>query len=78
MLPDAPLVTAGPYRYLSHPNYLAVGVELAALPLAFGCYATALIATLANTAALRRRIRIETRALARACPDGASAAPGDV
>lgn len=77
MLPDAPLVTGGPYRYLSHPNYLAVGVELAALPLAFGCYATALIATLANTVALRRRIRIETRALARARPDSPSSAPGD-
>ena len=58
-----PLVTRGPYRFVRHPNYLAVIVELAALPLVGGAYATAIAATLANAALLARRIPLEERAL---------------
>jgi methyltransferase len=54
-----PVITAGPYRYLRHPNYLAVLLEIAALPLAIGAYGTAAVATLANAWVLWRRIARE-------------------
>jgi methyltransferase len=59
-----PVVTRGPYRHIRHPNYVAVIVELAALPLVGGAYVTAAAATLANAALLARRIPLEERALA--------------
>lgn len=64
-IPDLPLVTGGPYRFLSHPNYLAVVVEIAALPLVHGAWLTALVFSLANAVVLRVRIRVEDAALAR-------------
>ncbi len=64
-LPGAPLVTGGPYRYLRHPNYLAVVVEFAALPLVHTAWLTAAIFSLANLVVLRRRIAVEEAALAR-------------
>ena len=45
VVPGAPAVTAGPYRFLRHPNYLAVVVEVAALPLVHGAWLTALVAS---------------------------------
>jgi methyltransferase len=60
---DAPLVRRGPYRYVRHPNYAIVAVEIAVLPLAFGAWEIALIFTLANAALLAWRIRIEDQAL---------------
>ena len=59
---EAPLVT-GPYRYLSHPNYVAVVAELAALPLALGAWRTAAWASVANAVVLRARISVEEEAL---------------
>jgi len=64
-LPGAPLVTAGPYRFLRHPNYLAVVVEMAALPLLHGAWLTAAVFSAANALVLRVRIRQEEWALAR-------------
>jgi methyltransferase len=64
ILPHAPLVRRGPYRFVNHPNYLVVVGEIAALPLAFGLWALALIFTLLNAAVLAVRIREESRALA--------------
>jgi methyltransferase len=64
VLPGAPLVTSGPYRYFSHPNYAVVVVEIALLPLALHLPWLALIFTLLNAAMLAIRIRIEARALA--------------
>lgn len=64
VLPGAPLVRHGPYRWLRHPNYLAVMIELIAAPLMFGAWRTALVFSLANLPALRVRIRCERRALA--------------
>lgn len=64
VLPGAPLVRRGPYRWLDHPNYLVVVGEIAALPLAFGLVEVALAFTLLNAAALWVRIRAENRALA--------------
>jgi methyltransferase len=64
VLPDAPLVRAGPYRWLRHPNYVAVVIELAALPLCFGALWTAAIAGVLNLALLLGvRIPCENRAL---------------
>ena len=63
ILPGAPLVRAGPYRWVDHPNYMIVIGEIAALPLTFGLWAVALIFTLLNAAVLTIRIREENRAL---------------
>ena len=48
VLPGRPLVSGGPFRFLRHPNYLAVVIEVAALPLAVGAWITALLGTLLN------------------------------
>jgi methyltransferase len=63
VLPEAPLVKRGPYRFLSHPNYWVVVGEIAVLPLVFGLIWVALIFTLLNAIALSIRIRAEERAL---------------
>ncbi len=63
VVPGAPLVTRGPYRYLRHPNYAVVCGEIAVVPLMFGAWLTALVFTLANLALLRHRIRVEEAAL---------------
>ncbi len=63
VLPGVPPVTGGPYRWLRHPNYLAVVLEVACLPLAWGSWRTALLFSLGNAALLRVRIRSEERAL---------------
>jgi methyltransferase len=54
-----PVATAGPYRWIRHPNYLAVVLELVALPLLLGAYATALLAGLVNAGVLAARIHRE-------------------
>lgn len=66
VLPDAPLVRRGPYRVLSHPNYVVVVGEVAALPLALGLPTFALVFSMLNAAALTVRIRAEGAALQRA------------
>ena len=63
VLPKAPLVRSGPYRFVNHPNYLVVAAEIAVLPLAFGLWWYALLLSLLNAAVLAIRIRAETRAL---------------
>jgi methyltransferase len=63
VVPGAAPVTGGPYRFLRHPNYLAVVVEVACLPLAWGSWRTALAFTLGNALLLRARIRAEEAAL---------------
>ena len=63
VLPGAPLVTRGPYRLLSHPNYVVVVGEIALLPLALHLPVTALVFTLLNGMVLTLRIRAENRAL---------------
>ncbi len=65
MLPGAPLVTTGPYRWLRHPNYLIVAAEIAILPLAFAAVAIAAGFSACNVVLLARRIRLEERALGR-------------
>ncbi len=63
VIPDAPAVDRGPYRFLKHPNYLAVIVEGFALPLIHGAWITALVFSVANAWLLTVRIRCEERAL---------------
>jgi methyltransferase len=63
VVPDLPLVRSGPYRWLSHPNYVAVVVEGFALPLVHAAWVTALVFTVANAALLRVRLSVENDAL---------------
>ena len=65
VLPEAPLVRRGPYRFFNHPNYLVVVAEIAVLPLVFGLWPVALAFTVLNAAVLAIRIRAENQALGR-------------
>lgn len=65
VVPGEPPVAGGPYRYLRHPNYLAVILEVAALPLVHTAWLTASLGSLANAFVLRTRIRAEEAALSR-------------
>jgi methyltransferase len=68
VVPGLPLVTGGPYRWLRHPNYVAVVVEGFALPLVHSAWLTALVFTVANAVLLRVRIGVEDAALAEVRP----------
>ncbi|MEY9968090.1 methyltransferase [Streptacidiphilus sp. MAP12-16] len=68
VVPGLPLVTGGPYRWLNHPNYLAVIVEGVALPLVHTNWVTATCFTLLNLPLLLTRVRCENAALAGAAP----------
>jgi methyltransferase len=57
------VVTAGPYRFVRHPNYVAVFVELLALPLVHGAYVTAAAGALLHLLILRRRVALEESVL---------------
>jgi methyltransferase len=61
---DAPLVRRGPYRFMRHPNYLIVALEIAVLPLAFREYGVAILFSILNAGVLAWRIREEERVLA--------------
>lgn len=65
VLSRAPLVCTGPYRFVDHPNYLIVTLEIAVLPLVFGLVEWALLFSLLNAAVLFVRIRTENQALGR-------------
>jgi methyltransferase len=64
VVPGAPRVAGGPYRWIPHPNYVAVVVEGIALPLVHSAWWTAVVFTVANAVLLRTRIRAENTALA--------------
>ena len=61
--PGETLVRRGPYRFVSHPNYVVVALEIFVLPLAFGLWRVALGFGVANLLLLAWRIRVEDRAL---------------
>jgi methyltransferase len=65
VIPSLPVVTGGPYRWLRHPNYLAVVIEVAALPLVHTAWITAVVWSAANALVLRARIKSEEAALRR-------------
>ena len=62
-IPGLPLVHQGIYRYLRHPNYLGVVLEILAAPLLHSAYITAIVFSLANLLLLNARVRTEDRAL---------------
>ena len=64
VIPGAPRITSGPYRFVSHPNYVAVVAEGVALPLVHTAWITALLFSVLNAALLRTRIKVENAALA--------------
>jgi len=64
VVPGLPPVRSGPYRFLTHPNYVAVVAEGLALPLLHGCWITATAFTVLNAVLLRVRLRVENAALA--------------
>jgi methyltransferase len=68
VVPGEPPRLGGPYRFLRHPNYLAVIVEIAALPLIHGAWLTALVGSILNAWVLTVRIRAEEAALESAAP----------
>jgi methyltransferase len=65
VIPGATRVTHGPYRFMPHPNYVAVVVEGVALPLVHTAWITALVFTVLNVVVLRMRIKVENAALVR-------------
>jgi methyltransferase len=74
VVPGLPRVTGGPYRFTSHPNYVAVVLEGFALPLVHSAWITALVFTLGNAVLLAVRIRVEDRALA-SMPEATATGP---
>jgi methyltransferase len=70
-LPGEPPVTRGIFRYLRHPNYLGVILEIAALPLVHSAYLSAILFSVLNGLLLRQRIRAEERALGASSDYGA-------
>ncbi|GGL16626.1 isoprenylcysteine carboxyl methyltransferase family protein [Planomonospora parontospora] len=68
VVPGLAAVTGGPYRFLRHPNYVAVAVEGAALPLVHGAWVTAAVFTACNAVLMVVRIRCEDAALAALAP----------
>jgi methyltransferase len=66
VIPGTTLIRSGPYRWFAHPNYVAVIIEGAALPLAGSAWITACAFTVLNAALLTVRLRCETRALGEA------------
>jgi methyltransferase len=65
ILPEAPLIASGPYRFLSHPNYLAVAGEIASVAMIVWAPMTGVLATIGFGSLMLKRIRIEDRALGR-------------
>jgi methyltransferase len=66
VLPTAPLVARGPYRFLPHPNYAVVTAEIFVLPIAYGLIELAIVFSCLNAAILWVRIGAEDKALRRA------------
>jgi methyltransferase len=64
VVPGAARVTIGPYRFVSHPNYVAVVAEGITLPLVHTAWMTALVFSVLNAALLIRRINVENAAMA--------------
>ncbi|MCW5980184.1 MAG: hypothetical protein KIT09_19025 [Bryobacteraceae bacterium] len=68
LVPGARLVATGPYRFIRHPNYIVVTLELLSIPMMCGAYVTAVVFSALNLLILRVRIREEEKALAANAP----------
>ncbi len=75
VLPGAPLVASGPYRFVSHPNYCVVAAEILVLPLVFGLLWYGIVFSILNAVVLWIRIRAEAAALVRARSSGRQVPP---
>jgi len=64
VVPGAARVARGPYRFVPHPNYVAVIAEGVALPLVHTAWISALVFSMLNAALLRTRVKVENAALA--------------
>ncbi|MFC0271671.1 isoprenylcysteine carboxyl methyltransferase family protein [Metabacillus herbersteinensis] len=63
IIPNADVVSKGPYRFLKHPNYLVVALEILCIPLLFNAFLTSIMFTLTNVLMMKVRILAEERAL---------------
>ncbi|PGS48955.1 isoprenylcysteine carboxyl methyltransferase family protein [Bacillus sp. AFS041924] len=63
ILPNEKLVKRGLYKYIKHPNYIIVTIELLVIPIMFHAYITAVIFSVCNLVLLKVRIREENKAL---------------
>jgi len=63
VVPGERPITDGPYRFIRHPNYVAVALEMVCVPLIHGCWLTAIVFSIANALVLQTRIRGEEKAL---------------
>lgn len=63
ILPNAPVVVSGPYKYLRHPNWLGVIIEIGMVPLIHTAYFTAIIYTILNAFVIGKRVQVEEQAL---------------
>ena len=75
-VPGSSRIVAGPYRWMRHPNYLGVVLELAALPLIHTAWLTALVYGVGNAWVLRHRLAVEEAALSRTAAPAECAAEG--
>jgi methyltransferase len=75
VVPGSAPVTGGPYRFVRHPNYVAVIAEMLALPLVHGAWLTALVFSAGNAWLLRVRIRAEEHALGEPWADAFAGRP---
>jgi methyltransferase len=63
VLPGIAPVTSGPYRFMRHPNYLAIVIEMVCVPMIYNCRLTAIVFSAGNLLLLRVRIKAEECAL---------------
>lgn len=63
VLPQSTPIASGPYRFVRHPNYLAVVIEMICVPMVYGCWITAAVFSAGNAILLRVRIKAEESAL---------------
>ncbi|MEH7300636.1 isoprenylcysteine carboxyl methyltransferase family protein [Neobacillus drentensis] len=63
VLADAKVIRKGPYRFIKHPNYFVVAIELLVVPLLFSSYITSILFTMLNVMILSRRIPEEEKTL---------------
>lgn len=70
VLPGHKAIIKGPFRWIRHPNYVAVIIEMAAIPLFYGAWRTALVYSFLNFLMLKTRISVEEQALKKHCSYG--------
>jgi len=75
VLPNAPPVTGGPFRFLRHPNYVAVAIEMIAVPMIGGAWITAIAFSVGNGILMMFRIPAEERAMGKSYAGAFSALP---